>query len=50
MRVFFRDDLMLIAYTTTKVDAPKKISRLPTDPVMLDPKELIEAMSQSAVE
>jgi hypothetical protein len=34
---FFRDDLTLISYTTTKIDVPKKMNRMPTEvPQMFD--------------
>jgi hypothetical protein len=28
---FFRDDLTLISYATTKIDVPKKMNRMPTE-------------------
>ena len=31
MGFFYRDDFTLIAYTTTKLDIKKKISRIPKD-------------------
>ena len=37
MPFYFRDDLILIAYTTSKQDVRKKISRMPhDDPQYLD--------------
>jgi serum/glucocorticoid-regulated kinase 2 len=39
MKFFFRDDIMLIEYTTTKVDAPKKVSRMPDNPELLNAEE-----------
>lgn len=39
MPFFFKDDMVLIAHTTTKVDVPKKINRMPKEsPELLDPE------------